>query len=78
MLYLNISTAEIYSFLFIYLTLTSVVFELMYHNGDYLDDCYLTLTSVVFEFISKILRYVNNDNLTLTSVVFELLRELTI
>ena len=54
-----------------YLTLTSVVFELSLYIMLFLEKVYLTLTSVVFESKSCKKKSKSGSDLTLTSVVFE-------
>ena len=55
----------------VYLTLTSVVFELFGRAVDITSEFDLTLTSVVFESVKKDMNSDELIYLTLTSVVFE-------
>ena len=71
MLYLNCFFGAFLVKIVIYLTLTSVVFELL---DNYILKCFLsnlTLTSVVFELFSSCNNIKQLWHLTLTSVVFE-------
>ena len=70
MLYLNCFCYP-YLLTFPNLTLTSVVFEFLYHLSKFIHGYYLTLTSVVFEYNSPRSFALWQQNLTLTSVVFE-------
>ena len=61
-----------------YLTLTSVVFELITPNAGGVSIINLTLTSVVFESIIFFKNNLVKLHLTLTSVVFECFRSVNI